>query len=158
MHQGGLQWCAVFIADFGLFLHHISSDSNPGLTLKEPSRLRDRDVLCSCLYQSKEKINKKPDFGRSYRHLSFSKQPMKTGHLNLLINKIKYRFSLKKNYSINIWFVWNHLFLLNSKMRYHSHESFWVNISVFIAFLIAVASENTGWNLVVKTIKMEILA
>ena len=52
MHQGGLQWCAVFIADFGLFLHHISSDSNPGLTLKEPSRLRDRDVLRSCLYHS----------------------------------------------------------------------------------------------------------
>ena len=83
MHQGGLQWCAVFIADFGLFLHHISFDSNPGLTLKEPSRLRDRDVLGSCLYQSKEKINKKPDFGRSYRHLSFSKQPMKTGHSTL---------------------------------------------------------------------------
>ena len=84
MHQGGLQWCAVFIADFGLFLHHISSDSNPGLTLKEPSRLRDRDVLRSCLYQSKEKINKKPDFGRSYKHLSFSKQPMKTRHSTLL--------------------------------------------------------------------------
>ena len=58
----GLQWCAVFIADFGLFLHHISSDSNPGLTLKEPSRLRGRDVLRSSLYQSKEKINKKPDY------------------------------------------------------------------------------------------------
>ena len=86
MHQGGLQWCAVFIADFGLFLHHISSDSNPGLTLKEPSRLHDRDVLRSCLYQSKEKKNniKRPDFGRSYRHLSFSKQPMKTGHSTLL--------------------------------------------------------------------------
>ena len=69
---------------FRVILHHISSDSNPGLTLKEPSRLRDRDVLRSCLYQSKEKINKKPDFGRSYRHLSFSKQPMKTGHSTLL--------------------------------------------------------------------------
>ena len=46
----------VFIADFGLFLHHISSDSNPGMTLEEPSRLRDRDVLRSCLYQSKEKF------------------------------------------------------------------------------------------------------
>ena len=45
----------VFIADFGLFLHHIRSDSNPGMTLEEPSRLRDRDVLRSCLYQSKEK-------------------------------------------------------------------------------------------------------
>ena len=45
----------VFIADFGLFLHHIGSDSNPGMTLEEPSRLRDLDVLCSCLYQSKEK-------------------------------------------------------------------------------------------------------
>ena len=44
----------VFIVDFGLFLHHIGSDSNPGMTLKEPSRLRDRDVLCSCLDQSKE--------------------------------------------------------------------------------------------------------
>ena len=82
MHQGGLQGCVVFIADFGLFLHHVSSDSNPSLTLKEPSRLRDRDVLRSCLYQSKEKINKKPDFGRS--NLSFSKQPMKTGHSTLL--------------------------------------------------------------------------
>ena len=46
----------VFIADFGLFLHHIGSDSNPGMTLEEPSRLRDRDVLLSCLYQSKEKF------------------------------------------------------------------------------------------------------
>ena len=44
----------VFIADFGLFLYHISSDSNPGMTLEEPRRLRDRDVLRSCLYQSKE--------------------------------------------------------------------------------------------------------
>ena len=68
MHQGGLQGCAVFIADFGLFLHHIGSDSNPDMTLKEPSRLRDRDVLRSCLYQSKEKTLR-PDFGRSYRHL-----------------------------------------------------------------------------------------
>ena len=83
MHQGGLQWCAVFIADFGLFLHHIGSDSNPDMTLKEPSRLRDCDVLRSCLHQSKEKIIR-PDFGRSYRHLSFSKQPMKTGHSTLL--------------------------------------------------------------------------
>ena len=58
MHQGGLQWCTVFIADFGLFLHHIGSDSNPGMTQKEPNRLRDRDVLRSCLYQSKEKTNK----------------------------------------------------------------------------------------------------
>ena len=47
----------VFIADFGLFLHHIGSDSNPGMTLEEPSRLRNRDVLRSCLYQSKEKLN-----------------------------------------------------------------------------------------------------
>ena len=31
------------------------SDSNPGLTLKEPSRLRDRDVLRSCLNQTKKK-------------------------------------------------------------------------------------------------------
>ena len=69
---------------FRVFLHHINSDSNPGLTLKEPSCLRDRDMLHSCLYQSKEKINKKPDFGRSYRHLSFSKEPMKTGHSTLL--------------------------------------------------------------------------
>ena len=45
----------VFIADFGLFLHHISSNSNPGMTLEEPSRLRDHNVLRSCLYQSKEK-------------------------------------------------------------------------------------------------------
>ena len=44
----------VFIADFGLFLHHIVSDSNPGMTLKEPSCPRDRDVLRSCLYESKE--------------------------------------------------------------------------------------------------------
>ena len=84
MHQGGHQWCAVFIADFGLFLHHIGSDSNPGMTLKEPSRLRDCDVLRSCLKQSKEKIIIRPDFGRSYRHLSFRKQPMKTGHSTLL--------------------------------------------------------------------------
>ena len=48
----------VFIADLGLFLHHIGSDRNPGMTLEEPSRLRDRDVLRSCLYQSKEKLNK----------------------------------------------------------------------------------------------------
>ena len=34
----------VFIADFGLFLHHIGSDSNSGMTLEEPSRLSDRDV------------------------------------------------------------------------------------------------------------------
>ena len=44
----------VFIADFGLFLHHIGSDSNLGMTLEEPNRLRDRDVLRSCLHQSKE--------------------------------------------------------------------------------------------------------
>ena len=56
MNQAGLQWCSVFLADFGLFLHHIGSDSNPGMTLEEPSRLRDRDVLRSCLYQSKKKI------------------------------------------------------------------------------------------------------
>ena len=55
MHQGGLQWCTVFIADFGLFLHHIGSDSNPGMTLKKPNHLRDRDVLRSYLHQSKEK-------------------------------------------------------------------------------------------------------
>ena len=48
----------VFIADFGFFLRHIYSDRNPGMTLEEPSRLRDRDVLRSCLYQSKEKLNK----------------------------------------------------------------------------------------------------
>ena len=42
----------VFIADFGLFLHHIGSNSNPGMTLEEPSRHHDRDVLRSCLYQS----------------------------------------------------------------------------------------------------------
>ena len=59
MHQGGLQWCTVFIADFGLFLHHIGSDSNPGMTLEEPSRLRDRNVLRSSLYQSKEKFTSK---------------------------------------------------------------------------------------------------
>ena len=59
MHQGGLQWCTVFIADFGLFLHYIGSDSNPGMTLEEPSRLRDRDGLRSCLYQSKEKKRNK---------------------------------------------------------------------------------------------------
>ena len=29
------------------------------------------------------KIIIRPDFGRSYRHLSFSKQPMKTGHSTL---------------------------------------------------------------------------
>ena len=58
MHQGGLQWFTVFIADFGLFLHHIGSDSNPGMTLKEPNHLPDNDVLRSCLYQSKEKTNK----------------------------------------------------------------------------------------------------
>ena len=80
MHQGGLQGCTVNIADFGLFLHHIGSDSNPGMTLEEPSRLCDHDVLHSCLYQSKEKNVIRPDFGRSYRHLSFSKQPMKTGY------------------------------------------------------------------------------
>ena len=62
MHQGGLQWCAVFIADFGLFLHHIGSDSNPGMILKEPSRLRDRDMLHLCLYQSKEKIIIRPEY------------------------------------------------------------------------------------------------
>ena len=45
----------VFIADFGLFLHHIGSDRNPGMTLGEPSRLLDRDVLRSCLYQNKKK-------------------------------------------------------------------------------------------------------
>ena len=48
----------VFIADFKLFLHHIGSDRNSGMTLEEPSCLRDRDVLRSCLYQSKEKLNK----------------------------------------------------------------------------------------------------
>ena len=95
MHQGGLQGCAVFIADFGLFLHHIGSDSNPGITLEEPNRLRDRNVLRSCLYQSKEKIIR-PDFGRSYRHLSFSKQPMKTGYSTLLcyiLHNYKYESS-----------------------------------------------------------------
>ena len=45
----------VFIADFGLFLHHIGSDSNPVMTREEQSHLRDRDVLRSCLYQSKQK-------------------------------------------------------------------------------------------------------
>ena len=50
----------VFIAYFGLFLRHIGSDSNPGMTLEEPSRLRDRDVLRSCLYQSKEKFKFQP--------------------------------------------------------------------------------------------------
>ena len=44
----------VFIADFGLFLHHIGSDRNPGMILEEPSRLLDHDVLRSCLYQSKK--------------------------------------------------------------------------------------------------------
>ena len=47
----------VFIADFGLFLHHIGSDSNPGMTLEEPSRLRDCVVLRSCLYQSKKNLD-----------------------------------------------------------------------------------------------------
>ena len=47
----------VFIADFGLFLHHIGSDSNPGMNLEEPSCLGDRGVLRLCLYQSKENSN-----------------------------------------------------------------------------------------------------
>ena len=59
MHQGGLQRCAVFIADFGLFLHHISSDSKPGLTLKEPSRHRDCDVYSRA--STKAKKNKKAE-------------------------------------------------------------------------------------------------
>ena len=78
MHQAGLLWCTVFIADFGLFSAFISAPIvTLGMILEEPSRLRDRDVLRSCLYQSKKKkILIRMDFGRSYRHLSFSKQPM----------------------------------------------------------------------------------
>ena len=45
-------------------------------------------VIATCYARAstkaKKKINKKPDFSRSYRHLSFSKQPMKTGHSTLL--------------------------------------------------------------------------
>ena len=44
----------VFIADFGLFLHHINSDRNTSMTLEEPSCLLDYDVLRSCLYHSKK--------------------------------------------------------------------------------------------------------
>ena len=46
----------VFIADFRLFLHYISSDSNPSMALEEPSRLCDRNVPRSCCYQSKERF------------------------------------------------------------------------------------------------------
>ena len=78
----GPQWCTVFIADFGVFLHHIGSDSNPGMTLEKPSHLLDSDVLRSCLYQSNKIV--RPDFGRSYRHLSFCNSQWKTGHFTLL--------------------------------------------------------------------------
>ena len=74
----------VFINDFELFLHHIGSDRNPGMTLEEPTRLLNRDMLRSCLYQSKKKTLIRPDFGRSYIHLSFSNSQWKTGHSTLL--------------------------------------------------------------------------
>ena len=107
MHQGGLQWCAVFITDFGLFLHHISSDSNPGLTLKEPSRLRDRDVLRSCLYQSKEKINKKPDFGRSYFLLEIidSLETHRHGRPESLKHYYQLESNCKRVFSIFFFFI-----------------------------------------------------
>ena len=44
-------------------------------------------VIATCYARTSTKTKKKiirPDFGRSYRHLYFSKQPMKTGHSTLL--------------------------------------------------------------------------
>ena len=46
-------------------------------------------VIVTCYARASTKAKKKkklirPDFGLSYRHLSFSKQPMKTGHSTLL--------------------------------------------------------------------------
>ena len=87
MHQGRSSVMHCLHRWFrGGFLHHIGSDSNPSMTLEEPSRLLDRDMLRSCLYQSKKKkiITIRPDFGRSYRHLSFSNSQWKTGHFTHL--------------------------------------------------------------------------
>ena len=84
MHQGrsSVMHCLHRRFRSFFFLHHIGSDRNPGMTLEEPSRLLDRDVLRSCLYQSNQIV--RPDFGRSYRHLSFSNSQWKTGHFTLL--------------------------------------------------------------------------
>ena len=61
MHQGRSSVMLCLHCRFRVFLHHIGSDSNPGMTLEEPSRLPHCDVLRTCLYQK----NKKPNFGRS---------------------------------------------------------------------------------------------
>ena len=84
MHQGRSSVMHCLHRWFQGFLHNIGSDSNPGMTLEEPSHLLDHDVLRSCLYQSKKKKKIRPDFGRSYRHLSFSNSQWKTGHFTLL--------------------------------------------------------------------------
>ena len=119
----------VFIADFGLFLHHIGSDRNLGMTLEEPSRLLDRDVLRSCLYQSKKKILIRPDFGRSYRHLSFSNSQWKTGHSTLLYIYIYICF-IKQ---------FNHV-SLNNKDKFCLYNLF----KILSSFLISVFV--SGWN------------
>ena len=57
MHQSRSSVMHCLHHRFRVFLHHIGSDRNPGMTLEEPSCLLDHDVLRSCLYPSK-KINK----------------------------------------------------------------------------------------------------
>ena len=75
----------VFIADFGLFLHHIGSDSKPR---HDSGRVKPPPWSLVPLPKQR-KIQIRPDFGRSYRHLSFSKQPIKTAfHTPLLYNTI----------------------------------------------------------------------
>ena len=69
MHQGGLQWCAIFIAGFGLFCIISAPTVAPAWLWKSQAA----SVIATCYARAstkakKKKIKKRPDFGRSYRH------------------------------------------------------------------------------------------
>ena len=84
MQQGGLQWCKLSSLPISGYFCIISAPTvNPAWLWKSQTA----SVIATCYARASTKAKKiqiRPDFGRSYRHLSFSKQPMKTGHSTLL--------------------------------------------------------------------------
>ena len=78
----GLQWCTVFITDFGFFCIILAPTATPAWLWK--SQAASLIATCYACASTKAIIIIGPDFGRSYRHLSFSNSQWKTGHFTLL--------------------------------------------------------------------------
>ena len=96
----GLQWCTVFIADFGFFAsyrlrqkrRHDSGRAKPPPWSRRVTLVplpKQKYIYIYIIW---------PDFGRSYRHLSFSKSQWKTGHFTLL------------------YYIWYHLYLIRFRL------------------------------------------